>query len=868
LDERRGGVLTQAQKQYLGRVAVYHSADLELAPGAVRDGDFGGNWSARSCFVLLLPEAWHARRSEQEERDRGQSWTDRVYSVTAAKPAAAAAAVNHEYRGEVICWPYGWWVANVPGGTGNRDQHCTRCTAPIPYLLKHECELCGHFFCGVHCEHRLQATSLASALFHETDSESRAAVVPSSLQGEPPLSKKPAARLAGDKAARKQSLIKACQFCYANTASCAARARQVAEGTMAPWDASLDPTTRVKAAQATTTSATVAGVCGAAVVLPAAVMGGPLLSVGIALGGLTTAAAASVMQEVSMEEMAKIAKAVQICTKGFKGRVSLRAFTQGVYYASKDLAGSRGRDGELETQEHVGCPKVGADELQRARHYLHLSNQIYFGEPGMEELAKQGWRLVYHRVNSRHEAPAFALVVREGAPRAGQGDGEPGKGGDDERREAVLIVRGTFSAADALTDLTGVVKEFPRVLGSEGHFAHAGILRAACEVLALVGDALHVLHGQGYPVTITGHSYGAGVAVIMAYLLRDTIQTVRGYGLEPPACVSRGLADLGQEFVTNVVHKDDIIPRFGVHTSEALRARMEKFDWKAQWHASVVQRIPKGIQDAAASVSAGFTAASEGVSKTTASAWSGLGRFHQSLYQALPTGIVGKPVSLLAKQQAWLKDNPQGDPTTTEALPHHDVQAEKEVREEEAEEAKLENEIQKLEAEAGMAEPISPASESVLRRTLETELFLGGRTMHIYGCKGRSRVVWTDRDHPCLRRVETSATMISDHSLVEVDLCLQTALAEPTSPPAWQAWDWGKPCAVCGEGLTTVTGRLRKVQNCVVCGVVTCKDCVGAKRGVPEIGIFTNEPVCTRCNESCSMSEEGAGLGLGRGAAY
>ena len=104
-------------------------------------------------------------------------------------------------------------------------------------------------------------------------------------------------------AAGKAGRLQICQFCYANTGSCAARARLLAAQRMPPWSSSLDPTTRVQQDQAKSTELTVAGVAGAAIALPAAVAGGPLLSVGIAMGGLTTAAAHGLLREISLEEM-------------------------------------------------------------------------------------------------------------------------------------------------------------------------------------------------------------------------------------------------------------------------------------------------------------------------------------------------------------------------------------------------------------------------------------------------------------------------------------------------------------------------------------------------------------------------------------
>jgi len=67
-----------------------------------------------------------------------------------------------------------------------------------------------------------------------------------------------------------------------------------------------------------------------------------------------------------------------------------------------------------------------------------LSLQIYSGEAGLEEMSKSGWETIWHRIDSRHESPAFAVIANR------------------EINEACLVVRGTASASDALTDLTGI----------------------------------------------------------------------------------------------------------------------------------------------------------------------------------------------------------------------------------------------------------------------------------------------------------------------------------------------------------------------------------------------------------------------------
>ena len=83
---------------------------------------------------------------------------------------------------------------------------------------------------------------------------------------------------------------------------------------------------------------------------------------------------------------------------------------------------------------------------------------------------------------------------------------------DHKTKSVVLVVRGTLSMKDIMVDLTATDKEF-----AAGSQAHAGILDGARKILRLTRAKLSELLKQhsNYDLVITGHSLGAGTAILI-----------------------------------------------------------------------------------------------------------------------------------------------------------------------------------------------------------------------------------------------------------------------------------------------------------------------------------------------------------------
>lgn len=86
---------------------------------------------------------------------------------------------------------------------------------------------------------------------------------------------------------------------------------------------------------------------------------------------------------------------------------------------------------------------------------------------------------------------------------------------------------------------------------------------------------------DGYRIVVCGHSLGAGVAAIVAYLLRkEGYSKTHAYAYEPAGgLLNLAASTLFDDFCTSVVTGDDIVPRLSRHCMDLL-----KFDMKRLLH--------------------------------------------------------------------------------------------------------------------------------------------------------------------------------------------------------------------------------------------------------------------------------------------
>ncbi|KAJ3063839.1 hypothetical protein HDU98_000385 [Podochytrium sp. JEL0797] len=155
---------------------------------------------------------------------------------------------------------------------------------------------------------------------------------------------------------------------------------------------------------------------------------------------------------------------------------------------------------------------------------------------------------------------------------------------DVDTDSIVIAIRGTYSAADVLVDLKFDVMplEIPELENPDGdeHLAHSGFLHTANNIvgdirrLNILGPLLNDPGSEffGCSLVVTGHSLGAGVAALVANILRYDFPSTCCYAYEPPGCiVSRKAAQHFETFCTSVVMGDDVVSRLSRNTLEMLK---------------------------------------------------------------------------------------------------------------------------------------------------------------------------------------------------------------------------------------------------------------------------------------------------------
>lgn len=76
---------------------------------------------------------------------------------------------------------------------------------------------------------------------------------------------------------------------------------------------------------------------------------------------------------------------------------------------------------------------------------------------------------------------------------------------------------------------------------------------------------------------VTGHSLGAGAAVILSLKLKTDYPNVKCIAYSPPGgLISEALADYTKSFVLSVVVGDDIVPRLSLRSVHTLKSDIIK----------------------------------------------------------------------------------------------------------------------------------------------------------------------------------------------------------------------------------------------------------------------------------------------------
>jgi len=154
---------------------------------------------------------------------------------------------------------------------------------------------------------------------------------------------------------------------------------------------------------------------------------------------------------------------------------------------------------------------------------------------------------------------------------------------DHERKAVIFAIRGTLSLSDAVTDMAGCTISLDEI--DESCLGHEGIIKAGRGVLKQIQNNGKVqdflkTHPK-YDTIITGHSLGAGTAVVLHVLMMqypDKYRNLHSYPLAPPMVFVKSFIEKRPELFTNITcisNEKDIIPRLSVQGLLRLRIQMK-----------------------------------------------------------------------------------------------------------------------------------------------------------------------------------------------------------------------------------------------------------------------------------------------------
>ena len=153
---------------------------------------------------------------------------------------------------------------------------------------------------------------------------------------------------------------------------------------------------------------------------------------------------------------------------------------------------------------------------------------------------------------------------------------------DHKTKSIIISIRGSLSLTDIITDINGHYTKFM------GGLTHHGILKAAKKKIEILLPFIKEEMGkhQDYQLILTGHSLGAGAAVLMAIILYEKMKIpLECYAFAPPPLLLSDKTD--KSYIKIFVNRDDVVPRLSLGSIEDFKLRIINND-KPEY-----MRIPK-----------------------------------------------------------------------------------------------------------------------------------------------------------------------------------------------------------------------------------------------------------------------------------
>ncbi|CAL1674387.1 unnamed protein product [Lasius platythorax] len=150
---------------------------------------------------------------------------------------------------------------------------------------------------------------------------------------------------------------------------------------------------------------------------------------------------------------------------------------------------------------------------------------------------------------------------------------------DHKTASIVVTIRGSLSLRDLITDFAAASDSFDCPGVPPDSTAHKGMIIGVKVILKQL-ENYKVLERAfatypNYHLTITGHSLGAGLAILLGLLIRPRYPDLRVYAFATPAgLLSRDAARITEEFALTIGLGDDLVMRLSVDSIENLRTSL------------------------------------------------------------------------------------------------------------------------------------------------------------------------------------------------------------------------------------------------------------------------------------------------------
>lgn len=509
----------------------------------------------------------------------------------------------------------------------------------------------------------------------------------------------------------------------------------------------------------------------------------------------------------------------------------------GTYYFMAMNRGERGATPESEKEEHLGCDQISdtllADILKYAPLALHAIYELDVLD--IQRISKlQSFSLIYaHIQNQDVRHPSFALL------------------GNKEKKSALLLIRGSKSVQDLLTDIQAHPEEIGMATGSSPReeasggfvdaFAHNGMLKAAMWIKDRIVGSLRILHAEGYQITLAGHSLGAGCASLLSVMLQKEFEDLQCFAYAVPACVNLHVAESCVDFVHSIVLRDDFVPR--AKASNILKLVDELKGFKGCWRETASDDLV-AFKDRAKTL---WRPRKREWAKEEADMRKG--KLPPQLAAANTASDAKPPAQTEEDKASSKKDQNDEDQVSSWTLTRTNLieQMDKSV-------AGLEEELVSEEARGEEKKVFDELVTTLIDDP--KELFIPGKVTHVYFYRGVYEAVHVDRKCISLSHVPVFQNMLSDHLgrnyLSALRVVRDTRRVSPALPE-WVPFSTKTRCMCCDSPFTWNSTSSSEAQqkydqhNCRKCGWLVCGGCSEKWKSIPEFGINVPVRVCDRC---------------------